>query len=61
MKKCPQCLSRGEEFCPVCKGNRKDPRNTNNACTYCNGKGYVKCNICEGKGQIADNDDYRRS
>ena len=61
MKKCPQCNGRGQEFCAVCKGSRRDPRNPQNTCGQCSGKGYVTCNICEGKGQLRDNDDYRRS
>lgn len=61
MKRCPQCLGKGEEFCPVCRGTRKDPRNTNVPCTYCSGLGYVKCNVCMGTGKLDDDDDYRRS
>lgn len=61
MKRCPQCLGKGEEFCPVCRGTRKDPRNANVPCTYCSGLGYVKCNVCMGTGKLDDDDDYRRS
>ena len=61
MKKCPQCLGKGEEYCPVCKGNKKDPRNISESCGYCNGRGIVKCNVCMGTGKLEDNDDYRRS
>ena len=60
MKKCPQCLGKGEEYCPVCKGSKKDPRNREKQCGYCVGKGYVKCNVCKN-GYIDDNDDYKRT
>lgn len=61
MKKCPQCLGKGEEYCPVCKGTKKDPRNREKDCGYCGSRGIVKCNVCAGTGKIDDNDDYRRS
>jgi len=60
MKKCPQCLGKGEEYCPVCKGSKKDPGNREKQCGYCVGKGYVKCNVCKN-GYIDDNDDYKRT
>jgi len=61
MKRCPQCLGKSEELCPVCKGTRKDPRNHESGCGYCNASGHVKCNVCVGIGKIDDNDDYRRT
>jgi len=61
MKKCPQCLGKGEDLCPVCKGTRKHPENRESSCHYCNAKGHVKCNVCMGTGKIADDDDYRRT
>ena len=61
VKKCPQCLGKGEEYCPVCKGTKKDPRNKEKPCGYCNARGIVKCNVCMGTGKINDNDDYRRT
>lgn len=60
MKRCPECLGKGEVFCPVCQGTRKDPRNEEESCAYCGGSGHVKCSVCLGRGQIADDDDYRR-
>ena len=59
MKKCPECLGKGEIFCFICKGTRKDPRNPEKECGYCSGKGHVRCNVCDGDGKIEDNDDYR--
>ena len=59
MKRCPECLGKGEVFCPVCRGTRKDPRNLSHSCSYCDGKGHVRCIICEGKGQLHDNDDFK--
>jgi Archaea-specific RecJ-like exonuclease, contains DnaJ-type Zn finger domain len=61
MKRCPQCLGKGEELCPVCQGTRKDPRNRESSCSYCSANGYVKCNVCMGTGKLDDNDDYRRT
>lgn len=61
MKKCPQCLGKGEEYCPVCRGSRKNPSSPDRACNYCDGKGYIKCNVCMGTGKLDDDDDYRRS
>ena len=61
MKKCPQCLGKGEDLCPVCRGTRKDPRDQGVSCKYCDAKGHVKCNVCMGTGKLEDNDDYRRS
>ena len=49
--KCRNCLGKGEEFCPVCKGTKKDPRNEERTCGHCNGKGYVECNDCKGSGK----------
>lgn len=50
-EKCKECLGKGEILCPVCRGTRKDPRNTSKSCTYCSGKGHVKCNFCDGTGK----------
>ena len=61
MKKCPQCLGKGEDLCPVCKGTRQDPKNKKIACTYCCGAGHVLCNVCGGTGKLEDSDDYRRT
>lgn len=60
MKKCPECLGKGEIICPVCSGTRKDPRYECEPCSYCDGKGHVCCNICGGSGYLDDNDDYTR-
>ena len=60
MKRCPQCLGRGEVYCPVCRGSMKDPRNPSIKCTYCNGVGHVECTVCDGTGKIHDNNDYVR-
>lgn len=60
MKKCPECLGKGEVFCPVCQGTKKDPRNRARPCGYCGAKGHVRCNICGGTGKLDDNDDYQR-
>ncbi|MBQ8003634.1 MAG: hypothetical protein IJ299_00865 [Oscillospiraceae bacterium] len=54
MKRCSECLGKGEILCPVCKGTRKDPRNTACECGYCNGNGHVSCNICSGSGKVDD-------
>ncbi len=51
MAKCKECRGIGDIFCPVCKGTRKDPRNTEKECGYCNGKGHVTCNFCGGSGK----------
>lgn len=59
MKRCPECLGKGEVLCPVCRGTCKDPRNSNHSCGYCGGIGHVRCNVCDGKGKIDDNDDYK--
>ena len=59
MKRCPECLGKGEVFCPVCKGTRKDPRNPSRSCGYCGATGHVRCGVCSGRGQIEDNDDYK--
>ena len=61
MKKCPECLGKGEIFCPVCGGTRKDPRNKSISWTYCGGVGHIPCNICGGTGLLDDDDDYRRT
>ncbi len=60
MKKCPECLGKGEIVCPVCKGSCKDPRNREKLCGYCGGLGHVRCGVCMGTGKLDDNDDYRR-
>lgn len=60
MKKCMECLGKGEILCPVCQGTKKDPRNRERSCGYCGGSGHVKCNICGGSGKLDDNDDFRR-
>lgn len=59
MKRCPECLGKGEVLCPVCQGTRKDPRNANHSCSYCGGLGHTKCTICGGSGKLHDNDDYK--
>ena len=61
MKKCAQCLGKGEELCPVCQSTGKDQRNRESSCGYCGALGHVKCNVCMGSGKLDDNDDYRRS
>lgn len=62
MKKCPECLGKGEIYCSVCKGAKKHPQNPNKTCDYCNGEGIIKCNLCLGKGQVDDSiaNDFRR-
>jgi len=55
MAKCKECRGIGDIFCPVCKGTRKDPRNTEKECGYCNGKGHVTCNFCGGSGVWVNN------
>lgn len=59
MKRCPECNGKGEIFCPVCEGTRRDPRNRDEDCSYCGGSGHITCNICGGSGELDDNDDYR--
>lgn len=49
--KCKECLGKGEILCPVCKGTKKDPRNNDKPCGYCNGRGHIQCNFCNGKGE----------
>ena len=50
MSRCSVCNGTGFEPCPVCHGDKKDPRNRDNPCSYCNGLGFIKCNACKGEG-----------
>ena len=59
MNPCPECLGKGEVFCTVCGGTRKDPGNTNHSCSNCGGVGYVRCSVCRGKGTLHHNDDQK--
>ena len=59
MRRCPDCLGKGEIFCPVCKGTRKDPRYYDRSCSYCGGTGHIRCGACMGKGTLEDSDDYK--
>lgn len=61
MRKCPQCLGKGEDLCHICNGTKRDPRNQTDSCLTCSGKGYEKCNVCMGTGELDDNNDYRRT
>lgn len=60
MKRCPECLGKGEIICYVCHGTGRDPRPTIKTCACCGGIGHVCCNVCGGDGKIENNDDYRK-
>lgn len=51
MSKCRICGGSGKETCPVCRGSRMDPRNSEKECRHCNGTGKVTCNDCGGSGK----------
>lgn len=53
MIKCYDCNG-GYYECPVCHGTKKDPRNPEKKCGYCNGEGKKCCTTCNGKGVLPD-------
>ena len=60
-KTCPSCYGKGyyvddygyRKTCYECGGKRTVI--ANEYCTYCNGRGFVKCQKCGGSGQVRQN------
>ena len=53
---CPEGKRSGSVPCPVCRGSRKDPRNSAKSCGHCNGSGKITCSYCGGRGEVSVKD-----